>query len=109
MVAPVLTVPLLNVAGFSAAGPVAGSYYSLMLAACRLAKRFCFFFLLYRGAEYLMVGTFAAGMQATIGNVAAGSLFATAQATAMGAGTPLVAQVVGGVVTGVAGVVAALI
>jgi hypothetical protein len=50
-----------------------------------------------------MVGTLAAGMQATIGNVAAGSLFATAQATAMGAGVPVLAQAIGGTVTGVVG------
>ena len=55
-----------------------------------------------------MLGTLAAGIQSMIGNVAAGSLFATAQATAMGAGTPVIAQVVGGAVTGVVGVAAAL-
>ncbi|KAF9785311.1 hypothetical protein BJ322DRAFT_823627 [Thelephora terrestris] len=77
ILAPFLTVPVLNVVGFSAAGPVAGSL--------------------------------AAGLQATIGNVAAGSLFATAQATAMGAGVPVLAQGVGGVFTGVAAMVVAVV
>lgn len=56
------------------------------------------------------LGTLAAGLQAGIGNVAAGSLFATVQGTAMGAGIPVFAQVVGGAVTGAVGlVVAALV
>ena len=50
-----------------------------------------------------MLGTLAAGIQAGIGNVAAGSLFAAAQGAAMGAGIPVLANVVGGVVTGVVG------
>jgi len=59
---------------------------------------------------YRILGTLAAGIQSGIGNVAAGSLFATVQGAAMGAGTPVVAQAVGGAVTGVVGfVVAALI
>lgn len=57
-----------------------------------------------------LLGTLAAGIQSGIGNVAAGSLFATAQATAMGAGVPALAQAVGGAVTGVVGLaVAALV
>ena len=47
-----------------------------------------------------MLGTLAAGLQAGIGNVAAGSLFAGAQATAMGAAVPVLGQVIGGGVTG---------
>ena len=59
---------------------------------------------------YRMLGTLAAGLQSGIGNVVAGSLFATAQGTAMGAGIPVVAQAVGGTVTGIVGlVVAALV
>ena len=54
-----------------------------------------------------MLGTLAAGLQSGIGNVIAGSLFATAQGTAMGAGIPIVANVVGGAVTGVMGLAAA--
>lgn len=53
------------------------------------------------------LGTLAAGIQAGIGNVAAGSLFAAAQGAAMGAGIPVLANVVGGVVTGTMGVVVA--
>lgn len=56
-----------------------------------------------------MVGTLAAGIQSTIGNVAAGSLFATAQATAMGAGIPVLANAIGGAVTGVVGVAVAVV
>ena len=56
-----------------------------------------------------MVGTLAAGIQSTIGNVAAGSLFATAQATAMGAGIPVLANAIGGAVTGVVGVAIAVV
>ena len=54
-----------------------------------------------------ILGTIAAGLQSGIGNVVAGSLFATAQGTAMGAGIPVLAQVIGGTVTGVMGVAAA--
>lgn len=54
-------------------------------------------------------GTLAAGLQSSIGNVAAGSLFAAAQGAAMGAGIPLLAQTIGGVVTGVVGVVVAAV
>ena len=54
------------------------------------------------------LGTLAAGLQSGIGNVAAGSLFATAQGTAMGAGIPVLGQVIGGAVTGVVGAAAAL-
>jgi hypothetical protein len=56
-----------------------------------------------------MSGTLAAGIQSTIGNVAAGSLFATAQGTAMGAGIPVLAQAIGGTVTGVIGLAVAAI
>jgi len=55
-----------------------------------------------------VLGTLVAGIQSGIGNVVAGSLFATAQGAAMGAGTPVVAQVIGGVVTGIMGITAAV-
>ena len=48
-------------------------------------------------------------MQSTIGNVAAGSWFAGAQATAMGAGVPVLAKVIGGTITGAAGWVVAAV
>ena len=41
-------------------------------------------------------------VQSSIGNVVAGSLFATAQSVAMGAGVPILGQVVGGAVGGAA-------
>ncbi|KAF9653977.1 hypothetical protein BDM02DRAFT_3107161 [Thelephora ganbajun] len=74
---PLLTVPVLNVIGFSAAGPVAG--------------------------------TLAAGIQSGIGNVAASSLFASAQAIATGAAIPVLAQVIGGTRTGVVGMALAFV
>ena len=57
-----------------------------------------------------ILGTLAAGIQSGIGNVAAGSLFAGAQATAMGAAVPVLGHAIGGAVTGGIGMsVAALI
>lgn len=56
-------------------------------------------------SHFCVAGTLAAGIQSGIGNVVAGSLFAGAQATAMGAGIPVLAQVIGGTVTGAVGLV----
>ena len=56
---------------------------------------FSFFF-----SSYRTVGTLAARLQSQIGNVAAGSLFASVQATTVGAAIPGVAQVVGGTAAG---------
>jgi len=58
---------------------------------------------------YRILGTLAAGIQSGIGSVAAGSYFAGAQATAMGAGIPVIAQAIGGTVTGIMGLTAAAI
>ena len=59
---------------------------------------------------YRILGGIAAGLQAGIGNVAAGGLFATAQGIAMGAGIPALVQVVGGAASGIVGAaVAALV
>lgn len=52
-----------------------------------------------------MLGTLAAGIQSSIGNVAAGSLFATAQSVAMGGGIPILWTICGGVVGAVVGAV----
>jgi hypothetical protein len=46
-------------------------------------------------------GTAAAGIQAGIGNVVAGSLFATAQSIAMGGAVPLAVTAAGAGITGV--------
>jgi 3-oxoacyl-ACP reductase-like protein len=55
------------------------------------------------------IGGIAAGIQAGIGNVAAGSLFAGAQAVAAGAGLPVIGNVIaGGIVAGGAAVVNAV-
>jgi hypothetical protein len=53
-------------------------------------------------------GSMAAGMQAGIGNVVAGSLFAGAQSVAMGGALPAAITAVGAGATGIAGAVAAL-
>jgi hypothetical protein len=44
------------------------------------------------------IGTAAAGLQATIGNVAAGSLFAGAQSVAMGGAFPIIGNIVAGAI-----------
>jgi hypothetical protein len=51
----------------------------------------------------------AAGLQASIGNVVAGSLFATAQSVAMGGAIPAVVSAAGGVGGGAAAVAAAIL
>lgn len=51
----------------------------------------------------------AAGMQAGIGNVVAGSLFATAQSVGMGGAVPGVVTAVGGGVSGIGAAVAAVV
>lgn len=48
-------------------------------------------------------GTIAAGIQAGIGNVIAGSLFAGAQSVAMGGALPVVGSVIAGGIAGGAG------
>ena len=50
-----------------------------------------------------LVGTLAAGAQAGIGNVVAGSVFATAQSVAMGGALPGVITAAGAGIAGVAG------
>jgi hypothetical protein len=57
---------------------------------------------------YRILGTLAAGIQSGIGNVVAGSLFAGAQSTAMGVGVPVLGKAIGGAVSGVVGIIAAL-
>ena len=57
---------------------------------------------------YRMLGTFAAALQAWIGNVAAGSFFAMAQGAAMGAGIPAIFNAIGGIIAGIIGLVFAL-
>ena len=54
------------------------------------------------------LGSMAAGVQAGIGNVAAGSLFATAQSVGMGGAIPAVVTAVGAGVAGVGAVAAAM-
>ena len=52
---------------------------------------------------YRILGSLAAGIQAGIGSVAAGSLFATVQGIAMGAAMPAVIPIVGGAVLAAVG------
>ena len=53
--------------------------------------------------HYRILGTFAAGVQSGIGNVTAGSSFATAQAIAMGAPIPAIIPIVGGTILAAVG------
>ncbi|KAF8483890.1 hypothetical protein DFH94DRAFT_725099 [Russula ochroleuca] len=56
-----------------------------------------------------VAGSIAAGMQAGIGNVVVGSLFATAQSLAMGGTVPAVVSAAGGMGAGAAAAVAAVL
>jgi len=104
---PLLTVPVLSAVGFSAAGPVAGTWRLFSYTTVPSCRTFFFLSLPpLRSSCYRVLGTIAAGIQSGIGNVVAGSLFATAQGAAMGAGTPILAQAIGGTVTGVMGMIA---
>lgn len=51
----------------------------------------------------------AAGVQAGIGNVASGSMFATAQSIGMGGGVPAVVSAIGGLGVAAVGAVGAVI
>jgi len=95
---PLLLIPVLGAIGFSAAGPVAGNSDFFFAMLPRRTHVICHPATLFR-----RLGTLAAGIQSGIGNVAAGSLFAGAQAAAMGAGFPVIFSVIGGAVTGVLG------
>jgi hypothetical protein len=90
-VAPFVAPVLLGVVGFSAAGPVAGMYPPVRPTIEVASKPF------------ELLGSIAAGMQAGIGNVVAGSLFAAAQSVAMGGAVPAVVSAAGGMSMGAAG------
>lgn len=55
------------------------------------------------GNCYLDLGSIAAGMQAGIGNVVAGSLFAGAQSVGAGGALPLIGSAIAGGIGGVGG------
>ena len=91
--APWLAAPVLGLVGFSAAGPVAGGLlFVAFTAACTYGVR-------------RVTGGIAAGIQAGMGNVAAGSLFAGAQAVAMGGSLPAIGYAGAAAVAGAAGTV----
>jgi hypothetical protein len=92
-VAPVL----LGVVGFSAIGPVAGMF-PLARPTIEAASK-----------PFELLGSIAAGMQAGIGNVVVGSLFATAQSVAMGGAVPAAVSAAGGMGAGAAAAIAAVI
>jgi hypothetical protein len=56
-----------------------------------------------------LIGSIAAGLQASIGNVVAGSLFAALQSIAMGGGVPAAITAVGGLGAGAAGAAVAAV
>lgn len=78
--APLLAPALLGTLGFSAIGPVAGKFSPQAEVASHPLG---------------LLGTVAAVMQAGIGNVAAGSVFAAAQSIAMGGAIPAAITAVG--------------
>ena len=89
---PVVAPVALGAVGFGAAGPVAGEpRFSLPDPS---------------PAHTNNVGTMAAGIQAGIGNVVAGSLFATAQSVAMGGALPVAVTALGAGVAAVGGAAA---
>jgi hypothetical protein len=92
-VAPVM----LGVVGFGAAGPIAGMFPPVRPTIEAASKPF----------EPL--GSIAAGMQAGIGNVVVGSLFATAQSVAMGGAVPAAVSAAGGAAGAAGAVIAAVI
>ena len=88
---------LLGVVGFSAAGPVAGMF-PLVRHTIEAASK-----------PFELLGSIAAGIQAGIGNVVVGSLFATAQSVAMGGAVPAVISAAGGMGAGAAAAAAAVL
>ncbi|KAH9036229.1 hypothetical protein EDB85DRAFT_807911 [Lactarius pseudohatsudake] len=76
------------VLGAAATGATAGIFLTPFVAPVVLSM-FGF------GVAGPVLGTVAAGVQAGIGNVVAGSLFATAQSVAMGGAVPLVVTAIG--------------
>ena len=97
--ATLLTITVLAVMGFSPIGPVAGNVDPFVQRRCLIELIFVPATLLC----YRMLGMAAAGIQAGIGNVAAGSPFAIAQATAMGGGILKAIAFVGGLLGGLFG------
>jgi hypothetical protein len=75
---PMLAPAFLGFIGFSAIGPVAGKFPPKWCGMIRSAHT----------NKLELVGSIAAGVQAGIGNVVAGSLFAIAQSIAMGGAIP---------------------
>ena len=80
---PYLMVPILGFLGFAATGPVAGTWRLFSHNDGTVLSNL-FFFPPSRLLCHRILGTFAAWIQSWIGIVAAGGLFAMAQATAMG-------------------------
>ena len=85
---PHLMVPILNALGFAATGPVAGTWRLFSHNDGTVLSNLFFFFFSFSPPPRLLchriLGAFAAWIQARIGIVAAGGLFAMAQAIGMG-------------------------
>ena len=90
---PFLAPVALGLVGFGAAGPVAGEFPPEWCGIIRSAHT----------NKLELVGSIAAGVQAGIGNVVAGSLFAGAQSVAMGGALPGAITAVSSAVSGVTG------
>jgi hypothetical protein len=100
---PLVAPAALGVIGFSAAGPVAGES-----ASSPVPKSRGIVYLLIQ-TNWNLVGSIAAGLQAGIGNVAAGSLFAAAQSVAMGGALSGAVTAVGAGIAGITGAAIAVV
>lgn len=90
--APVFAPAAVGVFGFGAGGVAAGEW----LASHHIMNGRCYL-------PLVNIGSVAAGIQAGIGNVVAGSLFAGAQSVAAGGALPVVGSVIAGGVGAVTG------
>lgn len=100
---PALVVSVLNAIGLSTADSVADKEHIFPRILLHDGAALSDLFFLFSLCP--MAGTPATGLQFQTESVAAGSLFASAQAAAMGAGAPGLVQVVGGTVIGLVGAV----
>jgi len=100
---PILSPVFLSTLGFSAVGPVAGTSEIPTLRPHRLHKKPNF----SASTDWnTLSGTAAAAIQAGIGNVAAGTLFATIQSIAMGGAIPAIFTAISAGITGITAAVA---
>ncbi len=93
LLTPIALTAGLGALGFSAAGPIAGKFPNPSVT--------------WHSTLRDILGSIAAGAQAGVGNVVAGSLFAAAQSVAMGGAVPAAVTAAGAGLTGVTAAAAA--